>query len=53
MSVESNVEASQKEAKHGLAWFLSLKAIWKLSVLELLIYLLIGTAAVIKFIISS
>lgn len=53
MNVKSNAKVPQTEARHGLAWFFSLRAIWKLAVLEPMIYLLIGIAAVIKYLINS
>ena len=53
MNVKAISEVSNGEEKHGLAWFLSLRAVWKLSVLELMIYLFIGIAAVIRYLINS
>ena len=53
MNVKSNSEVSRGEEKHGLAWFLSLRAVWELSVLELMIYLFIGIAAVFKYLTNS
>lgn len=53
MNANLNAKAMPQRAKRGLAWFLSLRAVWKLSVLELAVYLVLGIAAFLKFVINS
>jgi len=53
MDTNSNVTVVSADKKRVLAWFLSLRAVWKLSVLELAVYLVLGLAAVLKLAIGS
>jgi hypothetical protein len=53
MNANSNVTVVSADTKRGLAWFLSLHAVWKLTVLELAVYLVLGIAAVLKFAVKS
>ena len=48
MTENSKAEVSQDEASGFLAWFLSLRAIWKLEVIQLVVCLVVGIVLLIK-----
>ena len=53
MNTDSNVKVVSAGTTRGLASFLSCRAVWKLTVLELAVYLVLGLAAVLKLAINS
>jgi hypothetical protein len=53
MTNNSNAKISPPENSGVLHWFLSLRPIWKLSFVELAVYLAIGMVGLIKLLANS